>query len=66
MLNAYTLNDLRLQRLNLEAKDPISSALWVDLIEPNEAERERVQQELGQGLATRPELEDIEASARFF
>lgn len=66
MLNAYTLNDLRLQRLDLDANDPISSALWVDLIEPNDAERKRIQQELGQGLATRPELEDIEASARFF
>ena len=29
-------------------------------------ERLRVQSELGQSLATRPELEDIEASARFF
>ncbi|KJG10998.1 magnesium transporter CorA [Photobacterium kishitanii] len=66
MLNAFTLNDFRLQRLDLEAQDPISSALWVDLIEPNEEERERVQKDLGQGLATRPELEDIEASARFF
>ncbi|PSV26143.1 MULTISPECIES: magnesium/cobalt transporter CorA [unclassified Photobacterium] len=66
MLNAFKLNDFRLQRLNLEDKDPISSALWVDLIEPNEEERDRVQIELGQELATRPELEDIEASARFF
>lgn len=66
MLNAFKLNDFHLQRLDLEAQDPISSALWVDLIEPNEEERDRVQLELGQELATRPELEDIEASARFF
>lgn len=66
MLNAFKLNDFRLQRLDLEVQDPISSALWVDLIEPNEEERDRVQLELGQELATRPELEDIEASARFF
>ncbi|EAR57365.1 magnesium and cobalt transport protein [Photobacterium sp. SKA34] len=66
MLNAFKLNDSRLQRLDLEAQAPISSALWVDLIEPNEEERVRVQLELGQELATRPELEDIEASARFF
>ncbi|MCG3865604.1 MULTISPECIES: magnesium/cobalt transporter CorA [unclassified Photobacterium] len=66
MLNAFKLNDFRLQRLDLEDQDPISSALWVDLIEPNETERNRVQRELGQGLATRPELEDIESSARFF
>ncbi len=37
------------------------------LVEPDDDERLRVQSELGQSLATRPELEDIsEASARFF
>ena len=35
-------------------------------VEPDDDERLRVQSELGQSLATRPELEDIEASARFF
>ncbi len=36
--------------------------MWVDLVEPDDDERSRVQTELGQNLATRPELEDIEAS----
>jgi hypothetical protein len=35
------------------------------LVEPDDDERSRVQTELGQNLATRPELEDIEASARW-
>ena len=35
-------------------------------VEPDDDERLRVQSELHQSLATRPELEDIEASARFF
>ena len=67
MLSAFKLDRSRLTRLELEdAPEDLISSVWVDLIEPEEAERERVQSELGQSLATRPELEDIEASARFF
>lgn len=68
MLSAFKLHDHRLDRLELEegSDDKLVSSVWVDLIEPEENERQRVQTELGQVLATRPELEDIEASARFF
>lgn len=69
MLSAFKLDQNRLTRLELddaEARDELIGSVWVDLIEPEEAERDRVQTELGQSLATRPELEDIEASARFF
>ncbi|MEN5018677.1 magnesium/cobalt transporter CorA [Erwinia sp. Eh17-17] len=69
MLSAFKLDQNRLTRLELdesEARDELIGSVWVDLIEPEEAERDRVQNELGQSLATRPELEDIEASARFF
>ncbi|MTD29283.1 magnesium/cobalt transporter CorA [Erwinia sorbitola] len=69
MLSAFKLDQNRLTRLELDdadARDELIGSVWVDLIEPEEAERERVQTELGQSLATRPELEDIEASARFF
>jgi len=66
MLNAFELNDNRLVRLELEEKEELRSALWVDLVEPDEDEREFVHAELGQSLATSPELDDIEASARFF
>ncbi len=67
MLSAFKLDHSRLTRLELEDEnDKLTTSVWVDLIEPEEGERNRVQSELGQSLATRPELEDIEASARFF
>ncbi len=67
MLSAFKLDNSRLTRLELEEEsDKLTTSVWVDLVEPEEGERDRVQSELGQSLATRPELEDIEASARFF
>ncbi|MFC0226047.1 magnesium/cobalt transporter CorA [Serratia aquatilis] len=66
MLSAFKLENSRLSRLELDDADDLTSSLWVDLVEPEEGERERVQNELGQSLATSPELDDIEASARFF
>ncbi|WON77116.1 magnesium/cobalt transporter CorA [Serratia sp. UGAL515B_01] len=66
MLSAFKLENSRLSRLELDDPDDLTSSLWVDLVEPEEGERERVQNELGQSLATSPELDDIEASARFF
>ncbi|PPI88364.1 magnesium transporter CorA [Candidatus Pantoea edessiphila] len=67
MLNAFKLDGCRLARLELEeGNDKLISSIWVDLVEPEENERELIQIELGQSLATSPELEDIEASARFF
>ena len=66
MLSAFQLENSRLNRIELDENDDLSNSLWVDLVEPEESERERVQTELGQSLATRPELEDIESSARFF
>jgi magnesium transporter len=66
MLSAFKLENSRLSRLELDDSDDLTSSIWVDLVEPEEDEREKVQRELGQSLATRPELDDIEASARFF
>ncbi|WWP02042.1 MAG: magnesium/cobalt transporter CorA [Candidatus Dasytiphilus stammeri] len=66
MLSAYKLIDNRLTRFELYECNNLSDSIWVDLIEPELGEREQVRKILGQSLATRPELEDIEASARFF
>ncbi|WP_300004695.1 magnesium/cobalt transporter CorA [uncultured Cedecea sp.] len=66
MLSAFQLEENRLCRIELDENENLSDSLWVDLVEPEESERDRVQLELGQSLATRPELEDIESSARFF
>ncbi|VFP87222.1 Magnesium transport protein CorA [Candidatus Erwinia haradaeae] len=69
MLNAFKLENSRLRRLVLEdpnTSDNLSESIWVDLVGPEETQRARVRSVLGQVLATSPELEDIEASARFF
>ncbi|VFP86358.1 magnesium/cobalt transporter CorA [Candidatus Erwinia haradaeae] len=69
MLNAFKLERSRLRRLILggpNSSDNLSESIWVDLIGPEETQRARVHSVLGQVLATSPELEDIEASARFF
>lgn len=65
MLSAFQLENNRLTRLEAEESQPLIDAVWVDLVEPDDDERLRVQSELGQSGDT-PELEDIEASARFF
>ncbi|MCP9268962.1 magnesium/cobalt transporter CorA [Xenorhabdus sp. XENO-1] len=66
MLNAFKLENNRLLRLELENGDQLSDSMWVDLVGLGDEDRLRVQNELGQVLATRTELDDIEASARFF
>ncbi|AKZ65725.1 magnesium/cobalt transporter CorA [Candidatus Palibaumannia cicadellinicola] len=66
MLNAFQLNNNRLSRCDTDIPGILVKSVWIDLVEPSDDERNRIQQELGQNLATRLELEDIEASARFF
>ncbi|OTA20914.1 magnesium and cobalt transport protein CorA [Xenorhabdus beddingii] len=66
MLNAFKLENNRLLRLEFEEGDQLSDSMWVDLVGLGDSDRLRVQNELGQVLATRTELDDIEASARFF
>ena len=61
MINAFAINDSRLLRIDDEPAD-LSSAIWLDLLEPTGEEREMLQEGLGQSLASFLELEDIEAS----
>ncbi|MFU2046972.1 magnesium/cobalt transporter CorA [Avibacterium gallinarum] len=65
MINAFALENSRLIRLD-EGDENLNAAIWIDLLEPSSEEREMLQQGLGQSLASFLELEDIEASARFF
>lgn len=65
MIGAFALDDSRLVRID-ENSDALNDAIWIDLLEPTAEEREMLQQGLGQSLASYLELEDIEASARFF
>lgn len=66
MINAFALEDARLLRLDEDNSPALNNAIWIDLIEPTSEEREALQQNLDQNLATFLELENIEASARFF
>ncbi|MEE6067150.1 magnesium transporter CorA, partial [Avibacterium paragallinarum] len=65
MINAFALEKARLIRLD-DGDENLNAAIWIDLLEPSSEEREMLQQGLGQSLASFLELEDIEASARFF
>ncbi|ERL41581.1 magnesium/cobalt transporter CorA [Pasteurella multocida] len=66
MINAFALEDARLVRIDENTNAELNSAIWLDLIEPSSEEREILQEGLGHRLFTFLELEDIEASARFF
>ena len=65
MISAFAINDARLVRIDEDHSD-LRTAVWLDLLEPSAEEREMLQQGLDQSLASYLELEDIEASARFF
>ena len=45
---------------------PLSSAVWIDLLEPTEEERAQVEQALELRMPARSELEEIESSSRAF
>lgn len=64
MITAYTLNN----NVLIGEKDAqnLSDACWIDLIDPDESERVFLLNTVGQNLAKNVELDDIEASARFF
>ncbi|WP_439238835.1 magnesium/cobalt transporter CorA [Lonepinella sp. BR2919] len=66
MINAFSLENAHLARLEDEDNAALNNAIWIDLIEPSLEERETLQDSLDQNLASFLELEDIEASARFF
>lgn len=65
MLSAFQLKDNALVRIE-NSNNTLASAVWIDLVEPEENDRNTVLTQLGQNLATSIELDDIEASARFF
>ncbi|QJC33681.1 magnesium/cobalt transporter CorA [Enterobacteriaceae endosymbiont of Donacia provostii] len=67
MLNAYKIYNKYLIHFKLNHNlDNLIDAIWIDLINPENYERKKIYHLLEQNLATRPELIDIEASARFF
>ncbi|MFC0180236.1 magnesium/cobalt transporter CorA [Thorsellia kenyensis] len=66
MIHAFTLQENKLKKIEVEEFTSLESSIWIDLVEPEKIERQRIQDEFDVELATRVELEDIESSARFF
>ncbi len=67
MIYGFTLRNHRLDQLNIEADaTTLNQAIWIDLLKPDDAEREQVESMYRQNLPEPEEVEEIEASARFF
>ncbi|QNS15436.1 magnesium/cobalt transporter CorA [Mannheimia bovis] len=66
MIRAFGLDNARL--ISVDETNPIllNDAIWIDLVDPTDAERGVLESRLDQTLAEERELEDLEASARFF
>lgn len=68
MLYAFTLSNGRLNRLHAEEGSDLRAMqpVWIDLVAPSDAERDRVEQAYEVQLPRPAHLRDIEASARFY
>lgn len=66
MIRAFALDNARLISVDETAKDQLNDSIWIDLIDPTDDERSVLKLGLDQTLAEEHELEDLEASARFF
>lgn len=66
MIRAFSLQNDRLISVDETTQDQLNDAIWIDLIDPSDEERSILERRLDQTLAEEHELEDLEASARFF
>jgi magnesium transporter len=67
MLYGFALHKHRFEKLPLEEdSDALHHAIWIDLLRPTEEERRRVEFIYRQNLPEPNEVEEIEATARFF
>ena len=67
MLKSYQLQNGGLKGTVLSDGDPIpTNALWVDLFDPTDSERLRVNALLGVEMPTRADMEEIEVSSRLY
>ncbi|WP_373767215.1 magnesium/cobalt transporter CorA [Glaesserella sp.] len=66
MIRAFSLNNDRLISVDETIQDQLNDAIWIDLVDPTDEERTVLEHRLDQTLAEEHELEDLEASARFF
>lgn len=66
MIRAFGVEDTLLKTIDEKSTDNLNNALWIDLIDPTDDERSVLKLGLDQTLIEEHELEDIEATARFF
>ncbi|HZW13500.1 MAG TPA: CorA family divalent cation transporter, partial [Noviherbaspirillum sp.] len=68
MINVFVLQNGRLNQVNIESKNDLEmvAPVWVDLTDPNEDERAWVKSIYGVTLPDEDEVQDIEASSRYF
>lgn len=66
MLNAYVVQDNRLQSTELEPGDKRGDIVWVDLFNPSRDEDRLVEELVGVEIPTRAEAEEIEPSSRLY
>ena len=68
MLNVFVLNNRRLNQLQVDSLDDLknSEPIWIDMVAPTETEREWVKSLYDFELPSPENMQDLEASARFF
>jgi magnesium transporter len=68
VINVFVLNNRRLNQLHVETLDDLknSDPIWIDLVAPDEKETSWIKELYGLDLPTVEQMQDLEASARFF
>ena len=68
MLNVFVLNNRRLNQLQVDSLDDLknSEPIWIDMVSPTEIERGWVKSLYDFELPSPENMQDLEASARFF
>lgn len=68
MLSAFVLTDGRLQQVRVDAEEDLTrkETIWIDLADPTEKERQLVQSVFRVELPEDEELQDLQASARYY
>jgi magnesium transporter len=66
MLTIFRDRTRGVERAAAPAPDDLSKAIWIDLLEASEAEKEQVAKATGLYISSEAELSEIESSSRFF
>ena len=67
MLNAFVMRDGRLEQIVVDTFEELNeTALWVDMVDPSDEERTWVETAYSFELPEEEDINDIEASARFY